>query len=989
MPGAADFLKGGGSTSSGSSPSGGGGAAEFLKTTKAAPKKKGGLLKPLKSLLGVAGGALSMPQQVLFKGTQAVNDATQGQFGAARRSLLGAFGEAATLGQAGGDIDIAHAFRQHKSDGTSAPLKLPKGFNTGIGVIADPLNFVTLGAGSAAKQATKVAAKEFGVETAEQITKVGLKKALSSAEQATLKDALVREATDAGAKNAEKTAAKQLDALVVRGRGGVGFHIPGTNVGGAVVPGKSLARAGEATGLTAARDALAASRPVRALGRGLVPGRAVAEAVGKEAGKDVLAAAGRRSAGAATKIDDLVKRTEAAMNDFEQQAGRAFDATDDQFVHAALEAGPEARAAAVAQRPELARVIDTFDDMRKTMGREQLEAGVLRGPEINLVEDVPEVVSPGGLRDEERYLHRVLTPEAQKALAKQEQATLRSGGSASSALRQGAAKARKVAPEYNVRQINEAIETLHAGGTIADTALGKSIKDIAQALKPGEKLYKESAVTSLIDRGVEAAKAIASADYVKELRGITDDLGEKIMLSEADVAKLKEAGAAVPEHFVKFDLPKLGTFYAPKELKAEIVGAMGRLDDVDGLRKALDSADRWWRSQVTASLPGGIPFATRNARSNVMLMWLSGTNVPKYMAEGAGLQRAVRRVLKTEAAQVADEGVEAAMRAHLSPRQFKVWDYARKSGITGDAFYTVELSSAPKVGVKGAAKEGSRARRVVRAGFGTEGAAATKGRALNEAVEQHARLSQFLSDVDKLGSLEEAARRTKDVLFDYSALTPTEKKIKRWGMPFYTFARKNVPGQVRRFIEAPGRFVLPEKLAKATTGDLPEGSPEYQERQGSRTSKVPFGGLLGAVTKPERPFQAAVANFEPLYDLASGRGQEGLRGVASNLGGVPGAPAKAIFEQATGTSVFTGYKLPKSAAERQKLALQTGIPSLARAWAITARLPTATEAQKKKLEGSTLAQILSMAGVVVTPVNEKEMKRQKRLADAAKQAEKG
>ena len=972
---------------SASSKSGGGFDPNLGATTKSSgPKKKGGIFShipaPLKSLLGVAGGALAMPQQVLFKGTQGITDIAQGHFGAGVKALKGAAGEALSLGQAGGDIDIANALHQWQGD-KAVPLKLPKGVNTGVGVVADPLNFVTLGSGAAAKQASKVAAKELGEQAAEQIAKVGLKKALSEAERSALKDALVREATEAGAKNAEKTAAKQFEALATRGRGGIGVHIPGTSAGATLVPGKSLARAGEKTGLTAAKDALAASRPVRALARGLVPGKAVTEAVGKDASKSVLAAASRRGATASTKIDDLVKRTEAAMNDFEQQAGRAFDHADDAFVHAALEAGPEARAAAVAERPELARVIDTFDDMRKTMGREQLEAGVLRGPEVNLVDDVPEIVSPGGLRDEERYLHRVTTPEAEKAFGRIERDTLRAGGSVSGALRQGAAKARKIAPEYNVRQINEAIETLHAGGKVADEALGTSLKNIAQALKPGEKLYKESAVTSLLDRGVEAAKAIAAADYVKELRGITDDLGEKILLSEADVARLGSA----PEHMVKFDLPKLGTFYAPKELKAEIAGAMGRLDgDMEGLRKAFDSADRWWRSQVTASLPGGIPFATRNARSNVMLMWLSGTNVPKYMKEGAELQLAARRVLKTQAAQVADEGVEAAMRAHLSPRQFKVWDYARKSGITGDAFYTVELGNAPKLSVKGAAKEGSLARRAVRAGFGTEGAAATKGRALNEAVEQHARLSQFLADVDKLGDLEAAARRTKDVLFDYSTLTPTERKIKRWGMPFYTFARKNVPGQVRAFIEAPGRFVLPEKLAKATTGDLPEGSPEYQERQGSRTSKVP--GLLGAVTKPERPFQAAVANFEPLYDLASGRGQEGLRGIASNLGGVPGAPAKAVFEQATGTSVFTGYKLPKSAAERQKLALQTGIPSLARAWAVTARFPTATEAQKKKLKSSTLAQILSMAGVTLTPVNEKEMKRQKRLADAAKLAEK-
>lgn len=1193
-------LRGGASPAQPKLPTGGGSATDaLLKSLQGDNGAKGGggffshIPKPVTGLLGAVGSVLSAPQQALFKGVQAGNLAAHGQFGAAGKSGLNAVGEMGGLGGAlgglgGKDIDFAEAIGHYDpASGRVIPAKLPRGVNTGVGLVADPLNFLTFGSGSLAEQGAKIATKELGDQAVEQIAKQGLRKGLSEAEQVTLRRALAREATEAGAKNAEKTAAKQFEALATRGRGGLGVRIPGTGIGGAIIPGETLARAGEKSGLTAARDFVAGSRPVRVLGRALIPGRAVSEVVGPEAGREVLEAGARRSHTAASSAEDLFHRTKAALDDFAQHTGRVFTAEDDAFVHAALEAGPAARAAAKVERPELTRVIDSFDAMRKEMGRAQVERGLIQGAEAvpatrptrtvrkvgtvkeRLAEkaDAAEVarleqeaadaqrradvaaqrasakgesfarpgdkappqergphapaatvttsnagelaarrkglgdqiagirtaigdaesgaeraslleklataerrlaelpaaetyektlpagvsahrtpIKPGPVlpnvkqtelhatgekivaadkavvdaaarkqalsevrseaarqprrprlklsdlevaktaaapaRNEETYLHRVLTPEAQTAFRRQEQQTVRTGGSVSKALNQGAAKARTIAPEHTARTINDAIETLQKGGIVPDPVLHDSIKNIAQMLKPGEKLYKESAVTSLLDRNVEAAKAIATADYVKELRGITDDAGEKVMLSAADVA---EAGGEVPGHFVKFDLPRLGTFYAPKAVKDELVGVVGRLDDVSGLTKALDSADRWWRSQVTASLPGGIPFATRNARSNVMLMWLSGTNVPKYMAEGAGLQRAVRRVLTGQAAEVADHGVEAAMKAHLTSRQFQLWDAARKNGIIGDAFYTVELGQAPKLGVKGAAKEGGLPRRAIRAVGGTEGTLATKGRQLNEAVEQHARLSQFLSDVDRLGNLDAAARRTKDVLFDYSALTPTERKIKRWVMPFYTWSRKNSPAQVRRFIEAPGRFVLPEKLAKATTSDLPEGSPEYQKRQGSRLSKVP--GLVGMVTKPERPFPAAVSNFEPLYQLATGHGQEGLRGVASNIGGIPGAPAKALFEQATGKSVFTGYNLPKSAAERQKLALQTVLPSLSRAWPVSARLPSATAAQKKKLAANWLAELLTMAGVALQPVDAAAIKKQARIDAALKRAQ--
>lgn len=599
---------------------------------------------------------------------------------------------------------------------------------------------------------------------------------------------------------------------------------------------------------------------------------------------------------------------------------------------------------------------------------------------------------------DEKYLKRIMTEEGNRAYGRLQDEIKRTGGSVSSALKQASLKMRTMAREYTDTQINDAIDTIHRGEVVADQALADAVKGIAQKLNPGEKLYKESATLSLSVRGVEAAKAIAAADFVRTLRGIVGDDGHSILLSADDVAVLKEAGEELADDLVEFKIPKLGTFFAPKAVKDEIAGAGIRLNDPDALGKVFDDLNRWWKSQVTAALPGGLPFAARNARTNVMLMWLSGTNVPKYMREGLKLQRAVQRVYKAHAADVADLGVEAAMQRHLGFRDFTVWDHARKSGIIGDGFYAVDLGGGGAAAAKGemagrnAAVRG--VKRAARFGFGTKGTLAVKGRAMNNAVEQHARLSQFLADVDRLGDLDAATRRTQDVLFDYSALTPTEQKIKRYSMSFYTFARKNIPGQVRRFVEAPGRFVLPEKLANAVTDPLPEGSPEYQERQGSRTVKKNFLtdalGLNGMVTKPERPLHAATGTLDPIYQLATGNGSLGLRGALSNyVSGVPGAPAKAMAEHATQHSLFTGYRLPKSARERQVMAAQTALPGALGRQPFGSYLPSATTNQTKRREVSTMAKALSLAGVGLQPMNKKEMARQSRLAKAAKRAERG
>jgi hypothetical protein len=65
--------------------------------------------------------------------------------------------------------------------------------------------------------------------------------------------------------------------------------------------------------------------------------------------------------------------------------------------------------------------------------------------------------------------------------------------------------------------------------------------------------------------------------------------------------------------------------------------------------------------------------------------------------------------------------------------------------------------------------------------------------------------------------------------FDYNDLTPIEKRLFRNLIPFYTWSRKNIPYQLNRLMEVPGRVVLPLNVQEATFER--EGAPDLSLMQ--------------------------------------------------------------------------------------------------------------------------------------------------------------
>lgn len=76
-----------------------------------------------------------------------------------------------------------------------------------------------------------------------------------------------------------------------------------------------------------------------------------------------------------------------------------------------------------------------------------------------------------------------------------------------------------------------------------------------------------------------------------------------------------------------------------------------------------------------------------------------------------------------------------------------------------------------------------------------------EGAKAGSAIENTSRLALFLDQLEKGSTLEQAALHVRKYLFDYSELTPFERKVRDRAFPFYTWLRKNIPLQIENSVK--------------------------------------------------------------------------------------------------------------------------------------------------------------------------------------------
>lgn len=809
--------------------------------------------------------------------------------------------ELATAGYGQSDIDFAEATTPVKLREQGIVRKLPTGVNTAANILLDPLLPTAFSKVGEAERAAKVTESVLGKEGAEKIAQGGLK-SLTPAERATLESGIAQKSLETtatggrrtlaeiaqGVKNpAKMTAQEGAERLVGKTIKGLEYAEkakPVTAIGrGAETLGEGVGKGLKIVGNKALDNTLGraleeAVRPRAGIIRDF--GKDVADKF-KELGDEKLARFGRRSG-------DILTELHARMAPL-VEAGGKITAEENKLLGAALR-GEKWAQDTVAQT----RLKDVFDYVNGLEGKSRAAAESVAAPAEKAAEAV-----------------KRSNPVAAAPVA---------GESAGMAKLREILARQGITPE-SLKAANEGREL--AAPTLAKEAATRRVADLDKTL--GGAIGDANPIKDVLNRHFQMVHAEETGSNLAKMKAVINDpeTGEALL-------RQVKAGEDLPEGWTRLTSKHWSGHAAPKSIAQEI-DRVGRIIDdgtvVGKLEKLVNSYDKVWKTSAT-SLFLNPAFTARNLRSNLFLNWLDGIHTVAPYREALQIQRKAGSVLKGEkyAAEIKATSADAVLRKVLSNREYKIWNLAQKNRVLGANYFEIDqaLRGAGKVSkVKGVSEETNALGKVKQ---GVENYAEA-GRKINGAVEDNARLANFIHNLDKTGDAGIAAQHTQKFLFDYGDLTKLEQdKIKKW-VPFYTFMRKNTPLQFESALKMPGKVGARLKIGEAVSQPVPGNAPSYMARSGGM--QLPgLAGALGvkgaAVLLPDNPMTAATKTVEPFVNLAklapaiaTGNGEklktmpaDVWRPMVSLLGGARGAPLKAFFGEAAQKDLFSGAEVP-------------------------------------------------------------------------------
>lgn len=312
----------------------------------------------------------------------------------------------------------------------------------------------------------------------------------------------------------------------------------------------------------------------------------------------------------------------------------------------------------------------------------------------------------------------------------------------------------------------------------------KKLFDIIPRFGVKEKYLKPRKGVAPISKNPAASLLRREAEQVLDMA--TNDFFQFVKTTYGSKWK---AGQDIAKGYKVFvDPPKrLGMFrnvQVPKNIYDDLVSTYSK--DFTGA-KAIDLFNRYWKPTATAWNPA---FHIMNVMGNLYNIALSGTLNPKTFARAVmgGFNPAEKTLLK-------------------------------KSGILTRGQFAEDIF-------------GQFAYKNIAQHLGT--GVRSYPRRFGNMLENNARSSLFLENYNRFISRglsqEQAISQAKNVvnkfLFDYlSGLTPFEAKYMRRLFPFYTWARFNIPLQLKSLVTAPH---IPATVAKVKKQLEPEGEPPLQ-----------------------------------------------------------------------------------------------------------------------------------------------------------------
>lgn len=389
----------------------------------------------------------------------------------------------------------------------------------------------------------------------------------------------------------------------------------------------------------------------------------------------------------------------------------------------------------------------------------------------------------------------------------------------------------------------------------------------------GKDFFDPNIVNTAAIRSVASSRAVAAKEFLTEA-----------------AQKFGTKAETAPTGYIEVGAKELkGLKFHPAI--AEQIDKFGKrfIEDegTNKMLKAFDDVQNLWKASVTSIFPA---FHGRNAISNVFLNYLDlgkaalsparhalATTMLNQNSNAAKLEKLILRGGNT--AKDAQKELDVLLNRPVLTDDFgKKWTFGEmrkeikeRNVAFGDEFTGfLDIRDTIKDKLSTATTGASKLQKINP--FSQQNIAFKTGRKVGNAIEQQARILNFMTNLEKTGDVVTAAERTKQFLFDYTNLSDFEKNVLRRLIPFYTFTRKNLELQVSQLAKQPGKLATQAKLFTAISktasgGKLTEeetkGLPEYlQEGLGivwdRKGDKVTMINSIG--TPVEQVFSAVKDN---------------------------------------------------------------------------------------------------------------------------------
>ncbi len=440
----------------------------------------------------------------------------------------------------------------------------------------------------------------------------------------------------------------------------------------------------------------------------------------------------------------------------------------------------------------------------------------------------------------------------------------------------------------------------------------------------GFEIFDDNIITALTHRSLDNTRSTTMRHFMQDL---AESFGGDASIMDKFVPIKNTAINKEAENLFTFlgkDGEHLVYHPAIAARVEEFSKAMGSEDAASEAWKAFDSLQNLWKASVTSIFPA---FHGRNAISNVFLNMLDlgvhALNPRIHTMSGQMIMGDIKLNKLQRAAfaggtageKAATEMAELMQKTMFTDATGYKWSFGELRQVAKDhnvAFTSRILTSSDVAGGPETLKRGIFTNKSGRElakdiamrkanPLSQEFKAYEVGRTVGSAIENQARLVNFIANLRNTGDVMLAAKRTKQFLFDYNALTNFERSVLRRIIPFYTFTRKNLELQVKTLMTTPGRtgaqITAVNNLGEAISG----GAQLTDEERAALPDWVKTG--INVLTKKKGETVNILSSFgtpieAPFQQLQSNV----LLGSVSPLIRVP-------VEQMSGHSFFQGKPL--------------------------------------------------------------------------------